>query len=68
VAHGHPRAKLRAGETVLIVGAGGGANTMATQIAKLAGAKVFVVASTASKAATAYELGADMVIDRSKVD
>ena len=62
------RAKLRAGETVLVVGAGGGANTMATQIAKLAGAKVFVVASNPAKAAAAYDLGADVVIDRSKAD
>ncbi|MHC1744596.1 MAG: zinc-binding dehydrogenase [Syntrophobacteraceae bacterium] len=62
------RARLRAGETVLVVGAGGGANTMATQIAKLAGARVYVVASNPGKAAAAYDLGADVVIDRSKVD
>ena len=62
------RAKLLAGETILIVGAGGGVNTMATQIAKLAGATVFVVASNAQKAAGAYEMGADHVIDRSQVD
>lgn len=62
------RAKVRAGETVLVVGAGGGANTMATQIAKLAGATVFVVASNPGKAAAAYDLGADVVIDRSKAD
>jgi NADPH:quinone reductase-like Zn-dependent oxidoreductase len=62
------RARLRAGESVLMVGAGGGANSMATQIAKLAGAKVFVVASSAGKAAAAYDLGADVVIDRSKTD
>jgi NADPH:quinone reductase-like Zn-dependent oxidoreductase len=62
------RAALRAGETVLIVGAGGGVNTMATQIAKLAGATVYVVASNARKAAQAYDLGADHVIDRSQVD
>jgi len=62
------RAVLRAGETVLIVGAGGGVNTMATQIAKLAGATVFVVAGNSRKAAQALELGADHVIDRSEVD
>lgn len=62
------RAQLRAGETVLIVGAGGGVNTMATQIAKLAGATVFVVASNTRKAARAYEMGADHVIDRSQAD
>ncbi|MDR3569081.1 MAG: zinc-binding dehydrogenase [Syntrophobacteraceae bacterium] len=62
------RAKLRAGETVLIVGAGGGVNSSAIQIAKLAGATVYVVASNAEKAEKALELGADFAIDRSKVD
>ena len=62
------RAKLRAGETVLIVGAGGGVNSASIQIAKLAGALVYVVASNAKKAEKALELGADFVIDRSEVD
>jgi len=60
--------KLRAGESVLVVGAGGGVNSMAIQIAKLAGAKVFVVAGNNEKAARALELGADTILDRSKVD
>jgi NADPH:quinone reductase-like Zn-dependent oxidoreductase len=62
------RAGLRAGETVLVVGAGGGVNSMATQIAKLAGATVYVIASNAEKASKAHENGADVVIDRSQVD
>ncbi len=62
------RARLRPGESVLIVGAGGGVNTMAVQVAKLAGATVYVVAGNARKAARAVELGADYVIDRSQVD
>ncbi len=62
------RAGLRPGESVLVVGAGGGVNTMATQIAKLAGATVYVVAANARKAAKAMELGADRVLDRSRVD
>jgi len=62
------RAKLRAGESVLMVGAGGGANTMAMQIAKLAGAKVYVVAGNKEKGERALELGADVVVDRSKAD
>jgi NADPH:quinone reductase-like Zn-dependent oxidoreductase len=62
------RAKLRAGETVLVVGAGGGVNSMAIQIAKLAGATVYVVASDANKAERARELGADTVLDRSQVN
>ena len=62
------RGKLRAGETVLVVGAGGGVNSASIQIAKLAGANVYVVASNAEKAERARELGADFVIDRSRVD
>jgi NADPH:quinone reductase-like Zn-dependent oxidoreductase len=53
---------------VLVVGAGGGVNSMAIQVSKLAGATVYVVASNAEKAARAQELGADFVVDRSKVD
>ncbi len=60
------RAKLRAGETVLVVGAGGGVNSVAIQIAKMAGAVVYAVASNAGKAQKAVELGADFVIDRSR--
>jgi NADPH:quinone reductase-like Zn-dependent oxidoreductase len=62
------RAKLRAGETVLVVGAGGGVNNMAIQLAKLAGATTFVVAGNEKKGAQARELGADVVLDRSRVD
>ena len=56
---------VRAGETVLVVGAGGGVNSIAIQIAKLAGATVLVIAADAAKAAKARALGADLVIDRS---
>jgi len=62
------RAKLQAKETVLIVGAGGGVNSMALQVAKLAGATVYVVASTPEKAEQALEQGADFVFDRSAVN
>jgi NADPH:quinone reductase-like Zn-dependent oxidoreductase len=44
------QARLRAGESVLVVGAGGGVNSMAIQIAKLAGAVVYTVASNSAKA------------------
>jgi len=57
--------RVRPGETVLVVGAGGGVNSMAIQIAKLAGATVFVVAADAEKAAKARALGADWTVDRS---
>ena len=62
------RAGLRAGESVLVVGAGGGVNSIAIQIAKLAGATVYVVASNVEKAERARQLGADVVLDRSQVD
>ncbi len=57
------RAKLRAGESVLIVGAGGGVNSMAIQIAKLAGATVYALTSTEEKMERAKELGADVVLN-----
>ena len=60
------RGQLRPGETVLIVGAGGGVNSASVQVAKLAGATVMTVASSAEKANLAKSLGADLAIDRSK--
>jgi len=62
------RGNLKAGESVLIVGAGGGVNSASIQIAKLAGATVYAVASNAEKAAQAQALGADFCIDRSAED
>ncbi|MFQ3565835.1 MAG: zinc-binding dehydrogenase [Aggregatilineales bacterium] len=58
------RGGLRPGESVLIVGAGGGVNTASLQIAKLAGCQVYVVGSSAEKCAQAAALGADVVINR----
>ena len=60
------RGGLRAGESVLIVGAGGGVNTASLQIAKLAGCRVIVIGSSAERCAQAADLGADEVIDRSQ--
>ncbi len=62
------QAGLRAGESVLVVGAGGGVNSMAIQMAKLAGAVVYTVASNPAKAEMAKQLGADVILDRSRVD
>ena len=59
------RGKLQAGESVLIVGAGGGVNTASVQIAKYAGAKVYVVGSNAEKLKRVEQLGADVLINRS---
>lgn len=60
------RGNLQAGESVLIVGASGGVNTASIQIARLAGAQVFVVGSSDQKLKLAGGLGADYLIDRSK--
>jgi len=60
------RGKLQKGETVLIVGTGGGVNTASVQIAKYIGAQVIVVGSDADKLKLAESLGADILIDRSK--
>jgi NADPH:quinone reductase-like Zn-dependent oxidoreductase len=57
---------LRAGETVLVVGASGGVNTAAIQIARLAGATVIVVGASVTRLALAEALGAQFLIDRSK--
>ena len=62
------QAGLRAGESVLVVGAGGGVNSIAIQIAKMAGAFVYVVAGNPEKAERARQLGADVVLDRSQVN
>lgn len=56
------RGGLRAGESVLLVGAGGGVNTAALQIARLAGCTVIVVGSSDAKLEQARALGADAVI------
>jgi NADPH:quinone reductase-like Zn-dependent oxidoreductase len=60
-------AKVRPGQTVLVIGAGGGVGTFAVQIAKAFGAKVTGVCST-SKADLVRSLGADEVIDYTKED
>ena len=63
------RGNLRPGESVLIVGAGGGVNTAAIQIAKHAGAgPIYVVGSTDDKLAQAESLGADVLINRQEVN
>jgi NADPH:quinone reductase len=59
------RAQLKAGETVLILGAAGGVGTAAIQIAKAVGAKVIAAASTAEKCALCTSAGADATINYS---
>ena len=57
------RSQVRAGETVAIVGAGGGVNSAAIQLCKHLGATVYAITSTEEKMARATALGADHVIN-----
>lgn len=52
------RGGLQRGETVLVLGAGGGVATFAIALARMAGARVLVTTSSAEKLARARELGA----------
>lgn len=53
------RAQLKAGESVLILGAAGGVGAAAIELAKAAGAKVIAAVSSEDKAAFCRDLGAD---------
>ena len=53
------RAQLKAGETLLVLGAAGGVGTAAIQIAKAVGAKVIAAASSDEKCALCREIGAE---------
>ncbi|MFO7767982.1 MAG: zinc-binding dehydrogenase [bacterium] len=64
----HTRAKLVAGETVLVHAAGSGVGSAAIQIAKRAGATVYTTASTQEKIDKGMELGADVGIDYTEHD
>ncbi len=57
------RGQLKAGETVLILGAAGGVGTAAIQIAKATGARVIAAASTDEKCALCKAQGADATIN-----
>jgi NADPH2:quinone reductase len=60
------RARLLAGETVLVLGAAGGVGTSAIQIAKTVGATVIAAASTDEKCALCKSIGADITINYSR--
>jgi len=62
------RGQLKAGETVLVLGAAGGVGMSAIQIAKIAGARVIAAASTDDKCAFCKQLGADETINYSTQD
>ncbi|HXT89253.1 MAG TPA: NADPH:quinone oxidoreductase family protein [Trebonia sp.] len=64
----HRKARLKAGETLLVHAAAGGVGSGAVQLGKAAGAKVIGVVGGAEKARLARELGADVVVDRYEED
>lgn len=59
---------LKAGESILVLGASGGVGTACVQIARMLGARVIAAAGSAEKAAKLRALGADDVIDYSRED
>jgi NADPH2:quinone reductase len=62
------RAQLQRGETLLVLGAGGGVGTAAVEIGKVMGARVIAAASSDAKLEVARALGADHLIDYSTQD
>jgi alcohol dehydrogenase len=59
---------VKAGERILILGASGGVGTGSVILAKLLGAHVIACASSEAKLKRLQEIGADEVIDYTKVD
>lgn len=62
------RGELKAGETMLVLGAAGGVGLSAIEIGKALGARVIAAASTAEKLAVCKEHGADEVINYTTED
>ncbi|MFM0201590.1 NADPH:quinone oxidoreductase family protein [Paraburkholderia fungorum] len=62
------RAELKAGETMLVLGAAGGVGLAAVEIGKALGARVIAAASSDEKLATCVKHGADATINYSTED
>ncbi len=62
------RAKLQAGETLLVHAAAGGVGSAAVQIGKALGARVIATAGGPERCAVARGLGADAVVDHASED
>jgi NADPH2:quinone reductase len=62
------RARLQAGETVLVTGAAGGIGLACVELAHLLGARVIAVVGSAAKAAVVRKHGAEEVVDYSRED
>jgi len=61
-------AKLQPSEDVLILGAGSGVGSMAVQMARAAGARVFTTVGSEEKVEKARALGAEVVMDHARDD
>src|ERR1044071_4634335 len=62
------RARLQAGETVLVTGAAGGIGLACVELAHRLGGRVIAVVGSAAKAAIVRRYGADEVVDHSRED
>jgi NADPH2:quinone reductase len=62
------RARMRPGESVLVLGSTGGVGLAAVQLAKALGARVLAGVANPKKAALALDAGADAIVDLSKDD
>ncbi|PZX39359.1 NADPH2:quinone reductase [Roseinatronobacter thiooxidans] len=62
------RARLQAGETLLVLGAAGGVGLTAVEIGKALGARVIAVARGADKLEIARKAGADLCLDSEGLD
>lgn len=62
------RGGLKAGESVAVLGASGGAGLAAVEVAKLVGARVIAAASSPEKLAVCGEHGADDLLDYAATD
>ena len=61
-------ARLQAGETLLVLGAGGGVGSAAVELGKLMGARVIAAASSDDKLALCARLGADETVHYGRED
>jgi NADPH2:quinone reductase len=64
----HRRARLQAGETLLVHAGAGGVGSAAVQLGRAAGARVIATAGGPDKVARCLELGADLALDHRTED
>jgi len=64
----HERGRVKAGESVLVLGATGGVGLAALQLAKASGCKVLAGLLSPDKVDLVHEAGADIIVDLSRPD